>query len=182
MNTKKQTSYKATQWTAYIDGEEHIIQIRDEDKLYVDGEYLDKINTRCNMNYEYKFKIGNMDLSIVKFVTDKEYDLVVDGKYINRKREYLPLSAPLTVPMYVLLVLQLISLLAFVFLIKKTDSTSMMYGAFPILGTNYVAMICVKALANCPCRIKNVMLNKLFRLFLMIAVEAVYFCVFLIFV
>ena len=169
------TSYhKNKQWTFYISGELHIVDLK-EDKLYVDREYVGKIETKCLINYEYKFKIGATECSLVKFVIDKEYDLVVDGKYLNKKRQYLPLTKPLFIT-YVFLIIDILALLAFTVLThnSEVDPIKKLFYFLIVFAFAMCVGKVIKTLANCPCKIKGELLNKIYRLFFMLLIEGFY--------
>ena len=163
------------QWIVYIDNIMHVVDLREENRLYIDNEYVGEIKTRSLMNYEYKFKIGTTECSIVKLVVDKEYHLVVDGKYLNIKRPYMPLSTPLF-STYIFLVLNAIALLVFTVLNYRgvLDLPNKLFYEVITICWFICMSKCVKALSNCPCKIKNNGLNKLFRFTLMILAECLY--------
>lgn len=169
------TVNNANQWIVYIKNEMHTVDLREENKLYVDNEHIGDIKESCIINYEYKFKIGDTDCSLVKLVVDKEFQLVVDGKYLNIKRSYLPLSTPLF-STYIFLVLDFIALCVFTIMTYSGD-LDLPQKLFYIAITMCLCVVmakCVRALANCSCRIENDKLNKLFRFTLMLLIEGFY--------
>ena len=165
----------ANQWIVYINDILHVIEIKEENKVYVDNEYVGEIKTRNLMNYEYKFKIANKDCSLVKLVIDKEFQLVVDGKYINTKRPYIPLSTPLF-SAHIFLVLNFVALLFFTVLnyCGILELPNKFFYEIITICWFVVMSKCVKALSNCPCKIQNNGLNKLFRFILIILAEGLY--------
>ncbi len=163
------------QWIFYIDEEKHIVTLKEDGNLYVDREFVKQINMKYHFNYEYRFKIGDKECSIVKLTKDKYYRLAVDGRYLSIKKEYTPLSQ-LLYATYVFIAFEFLSFLAFAVLFLKSEKESLLNMVYAIAAVVIFMLVlkCFEYLANCPCKIQNDKLNKLFRFFLMILAEGLY--------
>lgn len=164
------------QWISYISEQKHIVTLTGDNRLLVDGKFIKQINPKHIVNYEYRFKIGDTECALIKLTYEKSYRLVVDGKYVGIEKEYVPLGK-LIYSSFVLIALAFVSFGLFIYLYIRTDKNpflSILYSA--LAGLIFVGDISgLKYLANCPCKIKRPVFNKLFRLLIMVFLIAVSF-------
>ena len=162
-------------WVFYIDEKKHIISLSNDGILYVDGEIIKKLEKICIYNYEYNFKINETDCSIVKSVFNKNYRLVVNGRYLDNKKEYKPLSKTISAAAgFMIAVFVLFEFYILQFSKMDAEPHILIISAIASVAVFFSTTKLMLYLANCPCKIKSTNSNTLFRVFLMILFMGVY--------
>lgn len=68
--------------------------VKTDYSLYVDDELLSSLKISRWFNYEYKFEIDGNSCSIVKLLKEDNARIAVNGEYIDKDIEYVPVPPP----------------------------------------------------------------------------------------